>query len=104
MLLALFESIAKPFTTIFPYWQGINVPNYFIQDAGRTLLNRFLDSLGSPDRPFGAYMFFSSNGAVCIENSQTVLEMLHLTLKIQEIFLRDCTGVPFRAHKVYKTP
>ena len=49
MILAPLESIAKPFTTIFPYWQGINVPNYFIQDVGRTLLNRVLDS---PEIPY----------------------------------------------------
>ena len=86
MILASLGSIAKPFTTIFPYWQGINVPNSFIQDVGRTLLNRVLDSLGSPYRTFEAYIFFLSNGAVCIENTQTVLEMLHFTLKSQYFF------------------
>ena len=66
MLLAPLESIAKPLIAIFPYWQGIHVPNAFVQNACRTLLNNVLDSLreldkavkGSPYRPFGTYMFF----------------------------------------------
>jgi len=88
MLLAPFESIAKPFTNIFPYWHGINVPDSSIQDACKTLLNHVLnhvvDSPISPYRPFGTYMFCSSNGAACIENSETVLEMLRLTMQSQE--------------------
>nr|ABR16688.1 unknown [Picea sitchensis] len=83
MLLAPFESIANPFTTVFGYWQGKNVPDSLIQDASRTLLNNVFVSPSSPYRPFGTYMFCSSNGAACIENAQTVLEMLHLTMQSQ---------------------
>ena len=66
--------------------------NFVIQDACRALLNHVLDSRSSPVRdspsspyrPFGTYMFFSSSGAACIENSSTILEMLHWTLQSQE--------------------
>eukprot|EP00253_Pinus_taeda_P034624 PITA_34624 len=109
MLLAPFESIAEPLISILPYWQGImvndskTVPDSLIQDACRTLLNnvlqdtyratnygpdflRELDGVTerSPYRPFGTYMFFSSEGAACIDNSGAVLKMLHLTMQRHE--------------------
>eukprot|EP00253_Pinus_taeda_P032539 PITA_32539 len=84
MLLAPIESIAKPFTTICSYWQGINVPDSLIQDAARTLLNQIFVSPSTPYRPFGTYMLCSSNGAACIQNTQTVLEMLSLTMPSQQ--------------------
>ena len=89
MLLAPLESIAKPLIAILPYWQGIHVPDAFVQNACRMLLNNVLDSLmesdevvkRSPYMPFGTYMFCSINGATCIENSETVLKMLHWTMQ-----------------------
>jgi len=109
MLLAPFESIAEPLIAILPYWQGLiandskDEPDYFIQDACRTLLNNVLqythtvanyelDSLRkldgvikrSPYRPFGTYMFCSSEGAACFDNSEIVLKMLHLTMQSHE--------------------
>eukprot|EP00253_Pinus_taeda_P008774 PITA_08774 len=97
MFFAQFESIAEHLTAIFPYWQGIKVPDAFIQDACRTLLNNVLGSLReldgafkrSPYMPFGTYMFCSSNGATCIENPQTVLKMLHWTMQSQEPFSKE---------------
>jgi hypothetical protein len=109
MLLAPFESIAEPLIAILPYWQGImandsvTVPDSVIQVACRTLLNNVLqytytvenNGLGSlreldgdikrsPYRPFGTYMFCSGEGAVCIDNSETVLKFLHLTMQSHE--------------------
>ena len=84
MLLALIESIANSLTTIFPYWQGTNVPDSLIQDACRTLLKQIFVSPSSPYRPFGTYMLCSSNGVACIQNAQTVLEILSLTMRSQQ--------------------
>jgi len=98
MLLAPFESIAEALLTIFPYWQG-KVKYSFIQDACRKLHKNVLDSLSKSDgrnpyRPFGTYMFCSSNGAACIEDSETVLKMLHSTMQRQEAssgeIIQDC--------------
>eukprot|EP00253_Pinus_taeda_P028574 PITA_28574 len=126
ILLAPLESIAEPLIPILPYWQGImatdskTVPDSLIQDACRTLLNNVLqhtytiadyglDSLReldgvikrSPYRPFGTYMFCSSEGAACIDNSETVLKILHLTLqsygKSYDTIVQDC----FSEHKEY---
>jgi hypothetical protein len=97
MLLAPFESIAEPLIAILPYWQSImandnkRVPDSFIQNACRTLLNNVLQYTNtvaeldgiikrSPYRPFGTYMFCSGEGAACIDNSETVLKMLHWTM------------------------
>jgi hypothetical protein len=114
MLLAPLESIAQPLIAIFPYWQGINAPDAFIQDACRTLLNNVFDSLResngvvkkSPYRPFGTYVFCSSNGAACIENSETVLKMLHWTIQSQETSLdeivQDCLLEHIRYGSVLK--
>jgi len=119
MLLAPLESIAEPLIAILPYWQRImaneskTVPDSLIQDACRALLNIVLqynntvtnygpDSLResdgvikrSPYRPFGTYMFCSSEGATCIDNSQSVLKILHLTLqsyeKSYDTIVQDC--------------
>jgi len=119
MLLAPFESIAEPLIAVLPYWQGMmdneskNVSDFFIQDACRTLLNNVLQytytvaNYGfdsgrelngvikrSPYRPFGTYMFCSSEGATCIDNSQTILKMFHLTMqshdKPYDMILQDC--------------
>ena len=102
-LLAPLESIAKPLIAIFPYWQGKHVPDAFVQNACRTLLNNVLDSLmesdeavkRSPYMPFGTYMFCSINGATCIENSETVLKMLHWTMQSQETSLDEIVHVLF---------
>ena len=103
MLIAPLESIANPLISIFPHWQGIHVPNAFVQNACRMLLNNFLDSLmesdevvkRSPYMPFGTYMFFSINGATCIENSETVLKMLHWTMQSQETSSDEIVHVLF---------
>ena len=103
MLLAPLESIAKPLIAIFPYWQGIHVPDAFVQNACRMLLNNVLDSLmesdeavkRSPYMPFGTYMFCSINGATCIENSETVLKMLHWTMQSQETSSDEIVHVLF---------
>eukprot|EP00253_Pinus_taeda_P013158 PITA_13158 len=109
MLLAPVESILEPLIAILPYWESImvndskHVPDSFMQDAGRTLLRNVLqytDTMAnygvdyrseldglikrSPYRPFGTYMFCSGEGAACIDNSKTVLKMLHLTMQSHE--------------------
>jgi len=100
ILLAPVESISEPLIAIFPYWQGImqandskTIPDSSIQDASRTLLNNVLQYAltianyeldSSPYRPFGTYMFCSSEGAACIENSEIILKMLHLTMQSHE--------------------
>eukprot|EP00253_Pinus_taeda_P000837 PITA_00837 len=94
ILIAPFESITEPLSTLLPYWGGImtNVTkyasDYVIRDAYTALLHSIsgLDGVisGSPYRPFGVYMFCSNYGAACIINSETVLKMLHLTLQGQE--------------------
>eukprot|EP00253_Pinus_taeda_P024863 PITA_24863 len=100
MLLAPVESISEPLIAIFPYWQGImqandskTIPDSSIQDASRNLLNNVLQYAltianyeldSSPYRPFGTYMFCSSEGAACIDNSEIVMKMLHLTMQSHE--------------------
>eukprot|EP00253_Pinus_taeda_P020536 PITA_20536 len=99
MFLALIEAISVPLTAIFPYWDG-KVPYSSIQGACRILLDNVLQytpsymfdsqkwsdriTQRSPYRPVGTYMFCSSRGAACIENSNTVLKMLHLTMQSHE--------------------
>eukprot|EP00253_Pinus_taeda_P019332 PITA_19332 len=119
MLLAPFESIVEPLIAILPYWESImahdskHVPDSFMQDAGRTLLHNVLQYTGttanygvdsrneldglikrSPYRPFGTYMFCSGEGAACIDNSKTVLKILHLTMQSHEkpsdTIVQDC--------------
>eukprot|EP00253_Pinus_taeda_P018531 PITA_18531 len=126
MLLATFDSIAEPLIAILPYWQSImtndskTVPDSSIQDACRTLLKNVLqdthivtnygpDSLResdgaikrSPYKPFGTYMFCSVEGAACIDNSETVLKILHLTMQSHEKpydnIVQDC----FKEHVEY---
>eukprot|EP00253_Pinus_taeda_P031285 PITA_31285 len=101
MLLAPIESIAEPFTTICSYWQGKNVPDSLIQDAARTLLNHVLVSPSSPYRSFGTYMFCSSNGAACVENAQTVLEMLRLTMQSQQTSFEEIVQACVSEHIRY---
>jgi len=100
MLLAPFESTAEPLNALLPYWWGritnarTDQPDSFIQNAYRTLLQSVRESDTSPYKPFGTYMFCSSHGAACIANSQTVLEMLRLTMQSQETYsdeiVQDC--------------
>eukprot|EP00253_Pinus_taeda_P029005 PITA_29005 len=126
MLLAPFESIVEPLIAILPYWQGImandskTVPDSSIQDAGRTLLlnvlqytdttanygvdaRRDLDGLikRSPYRPFGTYMFCSGEGAACIDNSETVLKILHLTMQGHEKTYGNIVQDCFSEHVEY---
>ena len=73
------------------------------------LLNNVLDSLmesneavkRSPYMPFGTYMFFSINGATCIENSETVLKMLHWTMQSQETSSDEIVHDCLLEHKRY---
>jgi len=100
MLLAPFESTAEPLNALLPYWWGritnarTDQPDSFIQNAYRTLLQSVRESDTSPYKPFGTYMFCSSHGAACIANSETVLEMLRLTMQSQESYsdeiVQDC--------------
>jgi len=83
--------------------EGETVPDAFIQDACRTLLNNVLqytntvtnNELDSPHEldgitkrspygPFGTYLFCSSKGAACIDNFETVLKILHLKMQGHE--------------------
>ncbi|XP_057826071.2 protein EDS1B [Cryptomeria japonica] len=100
MLLAPVESIAKPLNAIVPHWgsiMGINhvaVTHLSIPEACQTLLEKVLQytstiannyqresGLRSPYRPFGTYMFCSTQGAACIDDSEAVLKMLHFTMQ-----------------------
>ena len=60
----------------------------------------------SPYRPFGTYMFCSSEGAACIENSEIVLKMFHLTMlsneKPSNEILQDCLAEHMRYDSVLK--
>jgi len=118
MLLAPLESIAEPLTAILPYWHG-EVADSSIQDACRTLLKNVLqythtvayygaDSRGSdgiikrsPYKPFGTYMFCSSHGAACIDNSETILMMLHLTMQSHELLSDNIVQDWFSEHIGY---
>ena len=123
MLLVPFDSIDKSLITILPHWEAImvngNVPDSLTQHAYRNLLNDVfqythtvanhgLDSPSelavikrSPYKPFGTFMFCSSEGAACIDNSETILKILHLTMKSYEKcydnIIQDC----FSEHIAY---
>ncbi|GLJ28869.1 hypothetical protein SUGI_0569030 [Cryptomeria japonica] len=100
MLLAPFESIAKPLNAIVPHWgrmMGINnvaTTHLSISEAYKTLFEKVLQctstiannypgqsGVRSPYRPIGTYMFCSTQGAACIDNSEAVLKMLHFTME-----------------------
>ncbi|GLJ28868.1 hypothetical protein SUGI_0568990 [Cryptomeria japonica] len=100
MLLAPFESIAEPLNAIVPHWgsmMGIDyvaVSHLSIPEACKTLLENVLQCTSpiannypgesgqrSPYRPFGTYMFCSTQGAACIDDSEAVLKMLHFTVQ-----------------------
>lgn len=101
MLLAPIESIAKPFTNVVPYWQGINVPDSLIQNACRNLLNHVPVSPQGPYRPFGTYMLCSSNGAACVDNAKTVLELLPLTTQNQQTSFEEIVQACLLEHPRY---
>ena len=90
-----------------------NVPDSFTQVASRTFLNNVLqynhtvanhgikslrDLVGVikriPYKPFGTYMFCSIEGAMCIDHSETILKILHLTMQSHEKgydnIVKDC--------------
>jgi len=100
MLLAPFESTAEPLNALLPYWWGritnarTDQPDAFIQNAYKTLLQSVRESDTSPYKPFGTYMFCSSHGAASIADSETVLEMLRLTMQSRETYsdesVQDC--------------
>uniref|UniRef100_A0A0C9RJE4 TSA: Wollemia nobilis Ref_Wollemi_Transcript_14734_2090 transcribed RNA sequence n=1 Tax=Wollemia nobilis TaxID=56998 RepID=A0A0C9RJE4_9CONI len=103
MLLAPFEATADPLNAILPHWgiimnnAPVTVSQPNIQEACRTLLNNVWQCtslivknyteescLRSPYRPFGTYMFCSSYGAACVEDSEAALKMLHFTMQSKE--------------------
>eukprot|EP00253_Pinus_taeda_P028661 PITA_28661 len=116
MLLALPEEISAPLTAILPYWHG-KVPYSSTKEACRILLNNVLHYTSnyvfdsqkwsdkatkrSPYRPVGTYMFCSIHDATCIDNSDTVLKMLHLTMQSNENPLDITVEECFSEHIVY---
>ena len=119
MLLAPLESITEPLTAILPYWHD-KVADSSLRDACKTLLKKVLQytdtvanyglhsSRGSdgvikrsPYKPFGTYMFCSSHGAACIDNSDVVLKMFHLTMKSHEKPLDNIVEQCFLEHIGY---
>uniref|UniRef100_A0A0C9S3S7 TSA: Wollemia nobilis Ref_Wollemi_Transcript_14733_2075 transcribed RNA sequence n=1 Tax=Wollemia nobilis TaxID=56998 RepID=A0A0C9S3S7_9CONI len=114
MLLAPFEATADPLNAILPHWgiimnnAPVTVSQPNIQEACRTLLNNVWQCtslivknyteescLRSPYRPFGTYMFCSSYGAACVEDSEAALKMLHFTMQSKEVTgacISDHTG------------
>ncbi|XP_059077752.1 protein EDS1B-like [Cryptomeria japonica] len=103
ILLAPLESISEPLSAILPYYGSLMgnasmaVSHPSIQEACKALLNNVLQytstiannyvgesDLRSPYRPFGTYMFCLKHGAVCIEDSEAVLKMLHFTMQSKE--------------------
>ncbi|XP_057831759.2 lipase-like PAD4 [Cryptomeria japonica] len=106
MLLAPFESIALHLNSIFPQGERIMGNDSDSIQAFRELLDN-VKCLGesSPYKPFGIYMFCSTQGAACIEDSQAALEMLILTLQgIEENGIaeqNDIAGALISEHTSY---
>ncbi|XP_059077021.1 lipase-like PAD4 [Cryptomeria japonica] len=93
MLLAPFESVAAHLNSILG---NASDP----QEDCRKLLDNFKrHGESSPYKPFGAYMFCSTYGAACIEDSQAALEILILTL--QSIEENDISGALISEHTSY---
>lgn len=103
MFLAPSESIAQPLTVILPHWASIMSKASMVvshppdQEACKTLLKNVLQhtstiasnytgesGLTSMYRPFGTYMFCSTDGAVCIGDPEAVMKMLHFTMQCNE--------------------
>eukprot|EP01018_Ginkgo_biloba_P007342 Gb_37859 [translate_table: standard] len=126
IFLAPYDSIAKPLNAVLPYWWtrmanvSNNAPNPFCQDACRSLVNNVLqytstianygaETIKEPDgvikrspyRPFGTYMFCSNNGAVCVENSEAALKMLHFTMQSQGKPSDEFAGPCILEHTAY---
>jgi len=107
MLLAPFESTAEPLNALLPYWWGrimnarIDQSDAFIQNAYKTLLQSVRKSDTSPYKPFGTYMFCSRHGAACIANSETVLNMLRLTMQSPETYSDESVQDSLLAHISY---
>ncbi|XP_059077754.1 protein EDS1 isoform X1 [Cryptomeria japonica] len=106
MLLAPFEAVAVYLNSIFSQRGNITGNISDPQEACRKLLDN-LKCLGesSAYKPFGTYMFCSTYGAACIEDSQAALEMLILTLQsIEENGIQeenDIAGLLISKHKNY---
>ncbi|XP_057826072.2 lipase-like PAD4 [Cryptomeria japonica] len=118
MLLAPFESIVEPLGAIVPHWESIMgigyvaVTHLSIPEACKTLLEKILQctstiannypgesGLRSPYKPFGTYMFCSSQGAACIDDSEAVLKMLHFSM--QEMPFDQLAGTCVSDHTGY---
>ncbi|XP_059077033.1 lipase-like PAD4 [Cryptomeria japonica] len=108
MYLAPYESIAKPLGAIVPHWRSkmdvdcVAVPLLSISEACMTLLNNVLKCTSttannypgepgdrSPFVPIGTYMFCSTHGAACFEDSEAVLKLLHFSMQSQEAIAFD---------------
>ncbi|XP_057867990.1 protein EDS1B isoform X5 [Cryptomeria japonica] len=104
MYLAPYESIAKPLDAIVPHWRSkmgidcVDVSHLSMSEACMTILNNVLKctstvannypGVRSPYVPIGTYMFCSTRGAACFEDSEAVLKLLHFSMQCQE-------GIPF---------
>ncbi|GLJ28092.1 hypothetical protein SUGI_0551570 [Cryptomeria japonica] len=104
MYLAPYESIAKPLDAILPHWQSkmdidyVAVSHLSISESCTTLLNNVMKCTStianncpcvrSPYVPIGTYMFCSTHGAACFDDSEAVLKLLHFTMQSQD-------GIPF---------
>ncbi|XP_057867959.2 lipase-like PAD4 isoform X1 [Cryptomeria japonica] len=99
MLLAPFRSIAKALNAIVPHWQAIMgiysvaASHFSIQKACKILFKKVVQCMStmaysyrgesgyrSPYRPFGTYMFCSTNSAACIEDPEAVWKMFHFNM------------------------
>ncbi|GLJ28544.1 hypothetical protein SUGI_0561650 [Cryptomeria japonica] len=111
MHLAPLESIKMPLDAIVPNWRNKMGQDHVaplqlsIPEACRILLENVLkytstiannypgeSGVRSPFVPFGTYMFCSTHGAACIEGSEAVLKMLHLTMRSHEGIPDDQTA------------
>ncbi|GLJ28539.1 hypothetical protein SUGI_0561530 [Cryptomeria japonica] len=121
MYLAPYESIAKPLDAIVPHWRSkmgidcVAVPHLSISEACMTLLKNVLkctstiannypgeSGFRSPFVPIGTYMFCSTHGAACFEDSEAVLKLLHFTMQSQEgITFEQIAGTCISEHTDY---
>ncbi|GLJ28542.1 hypothetical protein SUGI_0561580 [Cryptomeria japonica] len=104
MYLAPYESIANSLDAIVPHWRSkmstecIDVSHLSMSEACINILNNVVKctstiannypGVRSPYVPIGTYMFCSTHGAACFEDSEAVLKLLHFSVQGQE-------GIPF---------
>lgn len=77
--------------TILMYLDACRILLENVLNYTSTIANNYPGESGfrSPFVPFGTYMFCSSHGAACIEDSEAVLKMLHLTIRSPEAIPDD---------------